>query len=231
MGAEQKPMLGSATKARLTCDKCGAAFIQTHNGFALIDVVDKSSQFWRDFKRRTLRVEEWKAIADGAPVRYDLTMGAYVPYTPDEYSEPKPGYCAPAPTYAPSPQPPRDIGYGPPEYLKRQETEITGESERGNKEVTLLSRPPTSEDLKRLERVAKWEKEVTPSSEPNTDESPTEGESQSPKKPEKKKRYTSSQVATAAGKAVAAVGGDDLPLEGQIEALELAKRWLVELRQ
>jgi len=94
-----------------------------------------------------------------------------------------------------------------------------------------LARPPTSEDLERLKRVEQWKKEMTPSSEPSADDSPTEVEGQSPKKPEKKKKHTSSQVATAAGKAVAAVGGDDLPLEGQIEALELARRWLMGLHE
>jgi hypothetical protein len=45
------------------------------------------------------------------------------------------------------------------------------------------------------------------------------------------KSYTLSQVVTAAGRAVAAVGEGDLPLEGQRKALELAKRWLMGLHE
>ena len=107
--------------------------------------------------------------------------------------------------------------------------------EQSEREVTPSSRPPTNEDLKRLGRVKRWKKEMTPSSKPNTNDSPTEVESQSPKKwktkKTKTKKYTLSQVATAAGRAVAAVGADNLPLEAQREALELAKRWLLKLKE
>lgn len=99
--------------------------------------------------------------------------------------------------------------------------------------MTPPSRPPTSEDLKRLERVEQWKREHTSSSEPKTNDSPTDGESQSPWKLKTKKaeKYTLSQVATAAGRAVAAVGADNLPLEAQREALELAKDWLLKLEK
>lgn len=50
-----------------------------------------------------------------------------------------------------------------------------------------------------------------------------------PRKLSQGKQYTVSMVAGAAGRAIAAVGADDLPLEGQIEALEMARRWLTEL--
>jgi len=93
------------------------------------------------------------------------------------------------------------------------------------------SRAPTEEDLERLKRVEQWKREVTPSSGANANDSPTEIASQSPKKLGTGTTYSSSQVATAAGKAVAAVGAGDLPLEGQIEALELARRWLTGLRE
>jgi len=96
--------------------------------------------------------------------------------------------------------------------------------------MTPISRPPTKEDLERLKRVEQWKKEMTPSSKPNTDDSPTETNGQL-REEMKPKSYTLSQVATAAGRAVAAVGADNLPLEGQREALELAKRWLMKLNE
>jgi len=61
------------------------------------------------------------------------------------------------------------------------------------------------------------------------DETPPTVAKRQPRKPSQKKGYTASMVAGAAGRAVAAVGADDLPLDGQIEALELARRWLAEL--
>ena len=72
---------------------------------------------------------------------------------------------------------------------------------------------------------------MAPSSKPDTNDLPAEVQGQSPKRWQTRRRYTSSQVATAAGRAVATLGADDLPLEGQREALELAKRWLMELHE
>lgn len=92
------------------------------------------------------------------------------------------------------------------------------------------SRPPTKEDLERMERVERWRKEMAPSSKPHTNDSPTDTKGQL-REEMKTKSYTLSQVAQAAGRAVAAVGEDDLPLDGQREALELAKRWLLSLHE
>ncbi len=92
------------------------------------------------------------------------------------------------------------------------------------------SRPPTKEDLERMERVEQWKKEMTPSLKPNINDSPTEANGQL-REEMKTASYTLSQVATAAGRAVAAVGEGGLPLEAQREALELAKRWLLKLEE
>lgn len=101
--SEQKALLGLAATEKLTCDKCGAAFIRAKDKFRLVEVIDKTSQFWRDYKECKLTIEQWEAIAGGAPVHYDTKAGSYVPYVPDDYSEPKPSYCPPPPTYEPPP--------------------------------------------------------------------------------------------------------------------------------
>jgi len=72
---------------------------------------------------------------------------------------------------------------------------------------------------------------MTPSSKPDTRDSPAEGQGQSPKRWQTRKKYTSSQAATAVGKAVAAVVEDNLPLDARGEALELTRRWLMELQE
>ncbi len=84
--SEHKTLLGTATE-KLTCDKCGAAFTRTKNKYKLVEVIDKTSQFWRDYKEHSLTIEQWKAIADGSPVHYDPKVGGYIPYIPDKYSE------------------------------------------------------------------------------------------------------------------------------------------------
>ena len=116
------------------------------------------------------------------------------------------------------------------ERLEREGLEFQQHMERLKRE-----RPPTKEDLERMERVEQWKREMTPSSKPRTNDSPTEVAGESPNKGKTKKtkteRYTLSQVAAAAGRAVAAVGADNLPLEAQRDALELAKRWLLGLKE
>jgi len=71
---------------------------------------------------------------------------------------------------------------------------------------------------------------MKPSPKPNTNDLPAEAENRL-RKERKIKRYTLSQVVTAAGRAVVAVGADNLPLEGQRKALELARRWLLRLKE
>jgi hypothetical protein len=115
-------------------------------------------------------------------------------------------------------------------YLSLEDLERTEGERLEDLERLERSGPHTKEDLERLKRVEQWKKETATSSKPNTNNSPTEVASQSPKK-RKTKKYTSSQVATAAGRAVVAVGADNLPLEAQRKALELAKRWLRELKE
>ena len=120
------------------------------------------------------------------------------------------------------------------ERQERERVEFREHMERLEKE-----RPPTREDLERVRRVEQLKKQMTPSSKPDTSDSQTEvaGESRNRGKTRKTKteveteRYTLSQVAAAAGRAVAAVGKNGLPLDAQRDALELAKRWLLELKE
>jgi hypothetical protein len=81
--------------SELACDQCGAVFKRIQNRFRLVNATDKTSQFWRNYANHSLTVDQWQAIADGAPVRYDFKVGGYVPYVPSEYSEPQPTYRPP----------------------------------------------------------------------------------------------------------------------------------------
>ena len=90
--SEHKALLGLYTKEKYICDKCGATFTQEKNKYKLVEGIDRTSQFWQDYKERGLTIKQWRAIASGAAVHYDIKAGGYIPYVPSEYTEPIPTY-------------------------------------------------------------------------------------------------------------------------------------------
>jgi hypothetical protein len=89
--SEQKKKLGHGVTKKLCCDTCPTAFLQVQNRFKLIQGV-KTSVFWQRYREISLTLEQWESIGRGAPVHYDTKIGTYIPYAPDKFSEPKPGY-------------------------------------------------------------------------------------------------------------------------------------------
>jgi hypothetical protein len=50
---------------RLLCSSCGAVFAPVLDLYRLVEVRDKSSSVWRDYRNRPLTTREWKRIAYG----------------------------------------------------------------------------------------------------------------------------------------------------------------------
>jgi hypothetical protein len=94
---QQKALLGLTAPIKLVCDKCGLTFVAEKDKFRLIDVAAETSRRFKRYMNQSFTIEQWNLIEKGAPVHYDSKSSSYVPYVPDDYSEPKPGFNPPLP--------------------------------------------------------------------------------------------------------------------------------------